>query len=91
MKVIAAVAIALLLSSCASTQPTIYAPTAAASVEPEPELVAPVQQNVYSAPTYKLGYSSGSRVVRYIRGPRGGCYYINSNGNKTYVARSLCR
>ena len=26
----------------------------------------------------------------YIRGPRGGCYYINSNGNKTYVDRSLC-
>lgn len=26
----------------------------------------------------------------YYRGPRGGCYYINSNGNKTYVARSLC-
>lgn len=27
---------------------------------------------------------------RYIRGPRGGCYYINSNGNKSYVSRSLC-
>ena len=27
----------------------------------------------------------------YIRGPRGGCYYINSRGNKTYVDRSLCR
>lgn len=26
----------------------------------------------------------------YYRGPRGGCYYINSNGNKTYVSRSLC-
>ena len=26
----------------------------------------------------------------YIRGPRGGCYYINSSGNKTYVDRSLC-
>jgi Protein of unknown function (DUF3157). len=26
----------------------------------------------------------------YIRGPRGGCYYINSNGNKTYVDRSFC-
>ena len=26
----------------------------------------------------------------YIRGPKGGCYYINSNGNKTYVDRSLC-
>lgn len=26
----------------------------------------------------------------YIRGARGGCYYINGNGNKTYVSRSLC-
>ena len=31
---------------------------------------------------------SSDRV--YTRGPRGGCYYINSNGNKTYVDRSLC-
>ncbi len=23
-------------------------------------------------------------------GPRGGCYYYNSNGNKTYVDRSEC-
>lgn len=27
---------------------------------------------------------------RYIRRPRGGCYYINRNGNKTYVSRSSC-
>ncbi|MDQ3220524.1 MAG: hypothetical protein M3Q26_07230 [Acidobacteriota bacterium] len=27
---------------------------------------------------------------RYIRGSRGGCYYLNSKGNKTYVDRSLC-
>jgi hypothetical protein len=26
----------------------------------------------------------------YIRGPRGGCYFINRNGRKTYVDRSLC-
>jgi hypothetical protein len=26
----------------------------------------------------------------YIRGSRGGCYYINSNGKKTYVDKSLC-
>lgn len=26
----------------------------------------------------------------YITGPKGGCYYINSNGNKTYVDHSLC-
>lgn len=25
------------------------------------------------------------------KGPQGGCYYINSNGNKTYVDRSNCR
>lgn len=28
---------------------------------------------------------------RYYTGPRGGCYYINSNGNKTYVEHSYCR
>ncbi|MDC7683853.1 hypothetical protein PQU92_11230 [Asticcacaulis sp. BYS171W] len=28
---------------------------------------------------------------KYIRGKRGGCYYINKNGNKTYVDRSLCK
>ena len=31
-----------------------------------------------------------SRTKSYYRGPRGGCYYINSKGNKSYVARSLC-
>jgi hypothetical protein len=23
-------------------------------------------------------------------GPKGGCYYINKNGNKTYVDRAYC-
>jgi outer membrane biosynthesis protein TonB len=27
----------------------------------------------------------------YITGPRGGCYYINANGNKEYVDRNLCK
>ncbi len=26
-----------------------------------------------------------------IRGRRGGCYYMNRNGKKTYVSRNLCR
>ena len=26
----------------------------------------------------------------YITGPRGGCYYINRHGKKTYVDRALC-
>lgn len=35
---------------------------------------------------------SGSRSGRkYILGPRGGCYFINSHGNKEYVDRSYCR
>jgi len=32
--------------------------------------------------------TTDSRI--YIRGPRGGCYYINSTGKKTYVDHSLC-
>jgi membrane-bound ClpP family serine protease len=49
-------------------------------------------------------YSSGVNTVKgnkkrnsnssgnggYIRGPRGGCYYINSKGNKVYVDHSYC-
>lgn len=35
----------------------------------------------------KKNYQS---IRTYYKGPRGGCYYINSNGNKTYVSRSLC-
>ncbi len=27
---------------------------------------------------------------KFITGPRGGCYYLNSNGRKTYVPRTLC-
>lgn len=34
---------------------------------------------------------SYNRSRTYYKGPRGGCYYINSNGNKTYVERSMCR
>ncbi|MGH9947377.1 MAG: thermonuclease family protein [Pyrinomonadaceae bacterium] len=26
----------------------------------------------------------------YVRGPRGGCFYINSKGSKVYVDRSIC-
>ncbi|WP_242084217.1 HNH endonuclease signature motif containing protein [Aestuariivivens sediminis] len=45
----------------------------------------------YSVPTYTPSYSSykysssSSRTIQ--TGPRGGRYYINSNGNKTYVKR----
>jgi len=34
------------------------------------------------------GTYNGNKLYR---GPKGGCYYINSNGNKTYVDRSFCK
>ena len=52
-------------------------------------------------PTYKKVkyYSSEPKVYvlpfdpnrEYFTGERGGCYYINKNGNKTYVARGYCK
>lgn len=35
--------------------------------------------------------SASTTYRRYYLGPRGGCYYINSSGNKSYVDHSLCR
>lgn len=32
-------------------------------------------------------YKSGQKLYT---GPEGGCYYYNSNGNKTYVERAAC-
>jgi SH3 domain-containing protein len=31
-----------------------------------------------------------TEVRGYIRGPRGGCYYISGSGRKVYVDRSMC-
>jgi hypothetical protein len=45
--------------------------------------------------SYSTGSSSRSETLTessrvYITGPRGGCYYWNRNGNKTYVDYSFC-
>lgn len=34
--------------------------------------------------------SFGQETRTYYNGPKGGCYYINKNGNKTYVDHSFC-
>ncbi|CAM1356854.1 MULTISPECIES: hypothetical protein [Tenacibaculum] len=36
---------------------------------------------------WKCGVHNGKQLWT---GPKGGCYYKNSNGNKTYVDRSEC-
>jgi len=35
--------------------------------------------------THSSGANSG-----YIRGPRGGCYYLSGSGRKVYIDRSMC-
>lgn len=53
--------------------------------EPEPVRV------ITPAETYSLPQPRRSTADRgYIRGPRGGCYYISGSGRKVYVDRSLC-
>lgn len=39
---------------------------------------------------YAVAGSCGPQGASLIQGPKGGCYYINRNGNKTYVDRSCC-
>ncbi|WP_378174280.1 hypothetical protein [Aquimarina sp. SS2-1] len=46
--------------------------------------------NSLNSSTTKKKRNKPRTTRRYIRGSRGGCYYINSNGNKTYVDRSMC-
>jgi hypothetical protein len=61
---------------------------AANKVEQDPLYAVPP-----AVPSYDRQQQTYSRQPRsngFIRGPRGGCYYINSRGNKTYVDRSLC-
>jgi hypothetical protein len=43
------------------------------------------------AETYPVSPPTRSTQERaYIRGPRGGCYYISGSGRKVYVDRSMC-
>lgn len=53
----------------------------------KPEATKNTENKSRSTPrTLKSSSSSNG----YIRGPRGGCYYITSGGSKKYVDRSLC-
>jgi endonuclease YncB( thermonuclease family) len=54
--------------------------------------VAPTSSNSTTNNTNPTPAASSNKSPNrtYIQGSRGGCYYINSKGNKTYVDRSLC-
>jgi len=57
--------------------------------EQAPAAKAPPKETVPSEPA-KTAASPSAKGRKYERGPFGGCFYINSNGNKTYVDRSKC-
>lgn len=58
-------------------------------IEKVPKIYESTDYGAYQPSSYGSSSRSSTRSG-YIRGPRGGCYYINSNGNKVYVDRSLC-
>lgn len=69
------------------------------SPSPSVQSTVPLMQNVPSAPEVRSSPTPSRRSSDtpntgnyggYIRGPRGGCYYISSSGRKVYVDRSMC-
>jgi len=80
-----------------TSEPT-STPTIAPTVTPSPS-VAPTQTPTVTPtpiptvaptpiPTSTIAPTDYDRI--YYTGPRGGCYYYNSNGNKTYVESFYC-
>jgi ketosteroid isomerase-like protein len=62
-------------------------PTAAASISPE--AAKPVS---LTAPTSTDGSAPKIDTAdrKYIKGPRGGCYYLSTSGEKKYVDKKFC-
>ncbi|MGE3468083.1 MAG: hypothetical protein AB7J13_14275, partial [Pyrinomonadaceae bacterium] len=60
---------------------TVPSPASAAKADAQPTTAKPA--TLVSAPA-----ASGERL--YQKGSRGGCFYLNSKGNKVYVDRKLC-
>ncbi len=69
------------------TQPAASEPVAVKQQPPPSEV--PAKQPVPTEPA-KVVAATSATGRKYVRGPFGGCYYINSSGNKSYVDRSKC-
>ncbi|MGB2752467.1 MAG: nuclear transport factor 2 family protein [Pyrinomonadaceae bacterium] len=63
------------------------------TIIPEPKPAAQTSSSeTKAAPLVsKPSTSSASGSRTYIKGSRGGCYYLNASGNKTYVSHDLCK
>ncbi|MBO0947357.1 PKD domain-containing protein [Fibrella forsythiae] len=68
---------------------TVSGKGGAASIQ-KAVLITGVKTSPIVTPPSTGGCGSYNSKTLY-KGPEGGCYYINSNGNKTYVDRSYCK
>lgn len=66
------------------TEPMDKAGIQSPTVKPTPPVATPAMTKAGSTTN-----ATGSRI--YLIGPRGGCYYLNSRGNKVYVDHSYCK
>ncbi len=67
-----------------TTAPPSTPPTSTTTASPS---TTPPTTGTITSGDQKCGFYKGRQLYR---GPQGGCYYINSNGNKTYVDRDNC-
>jgi uncharacterized protein YgiM (DUF1202 family) len=59
------------------------------SVDTKPKTDAPAQTSPPGKPATAIQPSASDKRV-YIRGPRGGCYYVKPDGKKVYGDHKLC-
>lgn len=57
---------------------------------PEPKAASEVKPETDKATLVSTAAKPTSTGRTYQKGPRGGCYYLNSGGNKVYVDKSFC-
>ncbi len=60
------------------------------TIVPKPETAAAPPTKT-SAPAALASTPSASGTHTYLKGSKGGCYYLNSSGKKTYVDHDLCK
>lgn len=57
---------------------------------PEPKAASEIKPDSTKATLVSTAAKPASTGRTYQKGPRGGCYYLNSGGNKVYVDKSFC-
>jgi len=80
--------------AAANPKPGDYAPRTTKELFAESDAIVRESNKILKeanrvSSTKSISYRTSSSKY-YIRGPRGGCYYVTASGRKQYVDRSLC-